>query len=372
MLFRSRKGNIWVGTDRAGLLRINVNTHEIEPVKPQSANSSLPTDDVTGILSVYVDDTDLLWVGTEKAGVAYYGKGIYKFDSGLYGDITAITQDKDGKVWFGTSNKGIVGYDGPLASQKVSTMATTPDGSLWVGSKQNGLTRILNGETTFYSAARDSGRTIINDHINALCADKTGSLWIATDGGLQVYNPRMNTFSTYTKENGKLSTNNITSLHYGKTNNLLVGTNEGLMILNLSTTEKTLLTGNSTNLMTFTNDYITTVTQDSRGLIWVGTREGVNVLNLSNDSLNYITENEGLCNNCICGITEDKNKNMWITTSNGVCRVVVQRIDKEKQFNYGLYNYDISDGLQSNEFNMGAILTKKDGNVLLGGLYGVN
>ena len=367
-----RKGNIWVGTDRAGLLRINVNTHEIEPVKPQSANSSLPTDDVTGILSVYVDDTDLLWVGTEKAGVAYYGKGIYKFDSGLYGDITAITQDKDGKVWFGTSNKGIVGYDGPLASQKVSTMATTPDGSLWVGSEQNGLTRILNGETTFYSAARDSGRTIINDHINALCADKTGSLWIATDGGLQVYNPRMNTFSTYTKENGKLSTNNITSLHYGKNNNLLVGTNEGLMILNLSTTEKTLLTGNSTNLMTFTNDYITTVTQDSRGLIWVGTREGVNVLNLSNDSLNYITENEGLCNNCICGITEDKNKNMWITTSNGVCRVVVQRIDKEKQFNYGLYNYDISDGLQSNEFNMGAILTKKDGNVLLGGLYGVN
>ena len=98
----------------------------------------------------------------------------------------------------------------------------------------------------------------------------------------------------------------------------------------------------------------------------------MNVLDLTTDSLNYITESEGLCNNCICGITEDKNHNIWITTSNGVCRVVVQRIGKDGQFNYGLYNYDISDGLQSNEFNMGAILTKKDGNVLLGGLYGVN
>ena len=75
------------------------------------------------------------------------------------------------------------------------------------------------------------------------------------------------------------------------------------MILNLSTTEKTMLTGNSTNLKTFTNDYITNVMQDSRGLIWVGTREGVNVLDLTTDSLNYITESEGLCNNCICGIT---------------------------------------------------------------------
>lgn len=368
-----RKGNIWIGTDRSGLIRMNVNNHEMESVSPRSAsNNSAIIDDVSGILSVYVDDSDLLWVGTEKAGVAYYGKDIYKFDSEFYGDITAMVQDKDGKIWYGTSNNGLKDYNGPLASQKVSALATTPDGSLWVGSKQNGLTRITKSGTFFYSTARDSGRTVIDDHINALCSDKTGSLWIATAGGLQVYNPRMNTFSTYTKENGKLSSNNITSLFYGHNNNLLVGTNEGLMILNLSTTEKTLLTGNSTNLKTFTNDYITHVMQDSRGLIWVGTREGVNILNLSNDSLNYITKSEGLCNNCICGITEDKNHNMWITTSNGVCRVVLQRMGKEGQFNYGLYNYDISDGLQSNEFNMGSILTKKDGNVLLGGIYGIN
>ena len=370
-----RSGNIWIATDRSGLIKMNVNTREMESIEPKAINDrTKPTDTNAGILSVFVDDTDLLWVGTEKSGVAYYGTNIYKFQSSLIGDVTAIAEDASQHIWYGTSNNGVIGYEGRLASLKVSALEATKDGSLWVGSPQNGLTRIKDGNTTIYSAIKDSANTnlLIDDHINALCSDKTGSLWIATNGGLQVFNPKMNTFSTYTKENGKLNTNNITSLYYGKNNNMYVGTNEGIMILNLSTTERTVLTGNSTNLKKFTNDYVTQVIEDSRGLIWVGTREGVNILNLKNDSLNYITEDNGLCNNCICGITEDKNKNIWLTTSNGVCRVVVQGDSIGNMFSYGLYNYDLSDGLQSNEFNNGAILRKRDGNVVFGGLYGIN
>ena len=368
-----KSGNIWIGTDRSGLLHATVNSHTLESVQPRSINDQQAEDnEIISIQSLYVDDTDLLWVGTEKSGVAFCGQKIYKFESQLNGDITAMAQDSIGNVWYGTSDKGIIGYSGELVSTKISAMAFTPDGSLWVGSKRNGITRIKGGSTTVYSAARDSMRTLIDDHINALCSDKVGNLWIATNGGLQVYNPRMNTFSSYTRENGKLSTNTITSLHYGKNNILFVGTAEGLILLNLSTTEIKTLTGNSTNLKTFTNNYITQIIQDSRNLIWVGTRDGVNVLNLENDSLNYLTEKEGLSNNVICGLAEDKSHNIWVTTSNGVSRVVVQRNHETGSYTYGLYNYDTSDGLQSNEFNMGSILTKKDGSVLFGGLYGIN
>ena len=368
-----RNGNIWIGTDRDGLFRTNVNNHEMEPVSPSGAGIDQAKQDVIGIQSLYIDDTDLLWVGTEKSGVAYYGNNIYKFQSNFLGDITAIAQAEDGTLWYGTGDKGIVGYEGPLASHKVTAMTTTPDGSLWVGSKQNGLTRIKNGTSQIYSAARDSvNKTLIDDHINALCPDKTGNLWIATNGGLQVYNPRMNTFSSYTKENGMLTSNNITCLYYGKNNNMLIGTAEGLVILNLSTREKTVLTGNTTNLTTFTNNYITQIFEDSRGLLWIGTREGINILNRTNDELSHLTEKEGLCNNSVCAIAEDKNHSIWITTHNGVSRVVVQRDHEDGTFNYGLYNYNISDGLQSNEFNKGAILTRQDGTVLLGGLFGVS
>ena len=370
-----RNGNIWIGSDQLGLLKMDVNTHEMENVVPRNINDNQWVKDHVGIQSVYVDDTNLLWVGTEKSGVAYSGDYIYRFGSNLIGDITAMAQDANGKIWYGTSDKGIIDYNGPLASLKVSCMETTPDGSLWVGSKRNGLTRIKGGSSTIFSLAKDSTSTLIDDHINDLCVDKIGNLWIATNGGLQVYNPRMNSFSSYTRENGKMNTNNVTCLFYTKSNkenNLFVGTAEGLVILNLSNTEKKVITGNSNNLESFTNNYITQVYQDSRGLIWVGTREGLNILNQDADDLDYLTEKQGLCNNNVCGIAEDKNHNIWVTTSRGVSRIVVQRNHEDGTNNYGMYNYDTSDGLQSNEFNHGSILTRDDGNVLLGGLYGVN
>lgn len=368
-----RSGNIWLGTNRHGLMRINVNTHALEEVTIRSISPFRMAKNNVGVRSIYVDDTDLLWVGTAKSGVAYTGQNIYKFEADPIGDITALTQDASGKIWYGTSDNGILDYEGRLASLKVSAMASTNDGSIWVGSVQNGLTRIKDGQTTIYSVAMDSTRrTLIDDHIHALATDKMNNLWIATDGGLQVYNPRTDQFSSYTRENGKIRVNNITSLYYAKGNKMLIGTSEGLIVLNISTTEMKYYVGNSTSMQKFTNNYVTQVYEDSRGLIWVGTREGVNIYNPDNDMLDYLTEKNGLCNNNICGIAEDKNKNVWISTSNGLCRIVTQRNHEDGTYNYGLYNYTHDDGLQSDEFNLGAMMVKNDGNVFFGGLNGIN
>ncbi len=370
-----RNGNIWVGTARNGLVRMNVNTLKMDTVEMKSMSGTLSRlNKNKDIRSIYIDDSDLLWVGTAKAGVAYYGNSIYKFESEPIGDITAICQDNTGTTWYGTSTNGIVGYSGPLASAKVSAMATTKDGSIWVGSPQNGLTRIRNGATTFYSTTSDSTHhRMIDDHINAMTCDSQGNLWIATDGGLQIYNPKMNQFSNYTKEQEKIRTNNITSLFFSKSNKMLIGTSEGLIIMSISTGTMDFYTGNSTSIQKFTNNYITQVYEDSRGLIWVGTREGVNILNLESNNLDYITEKSyGLCNNNICGIAEDQSHNIWLTTSNGATRVVVQRNHEDGTHNYGIYNYNSRDGLQSDEFNPGAIATLDDGRVIMGGLNGIN
>ena len=364
--------NIWIGSDQLGLLRMDPKTYETESVQPRNINEKQLITDNVSIQSVYMDDTGLLWVGTEKSGVAYTGKYIYRFGSNLLGDVTAMAQHADGSIWYGTSDKGVIGFNGQLASLKVSCMGNTPDGSIWIGSKRNGLTRIKDGVSTIYSVAKDSVRTIIDDHINDLTTDKIGNLWIATNGGLQVYNPRVNQFSNYTKKNGKIRVNNITSLFYTSSNNMLIGTSEGLIIMNISTTEMRQYTGNSTNLSKYTNNYVTQVFEDSRGLIWVGTREGVNIWNPNNDHLDYLTEKNGLCNNNICGIAEDASHNVWLSTSNGVSRVVIQRNHENDTYNYGLYNYTRNDGLQGDEFNIGSILIRRDGNVVMGGLNGIN
>lgn len=368
-----RSGNIWVATTRNGLIKINVNTLEMEPITLSTLQQSR-LQNSSSIQYTYVDDTDLLWVGTSRSGVAYWGSNIYKFNIKTCGDITAIAEDANGNMFYGTSDNGILDHQAPLASLKVTAMTYTPDGSLWVGSNQNGLTRIKNGASTFFKAGENGNKKgLINNNINALCSDKSGNLWIATEGGLQMFNTRMETFSNYTKENGKLKVNNVTSLFYSKTNNeMLIGTSEGLTIMKISNTEVRHFIGNSTSIKKFTNNYITSIFMDSRGLIWVGTREGVNVLNLESDNLDILTERQGLCNNSICGIAEDKNKNIWITTSYGVTRIVVQSNPEEGTFDFGLYNYNVNDGLQSNEFNLGAIFTKRDGTVIMGGLNGIN
>lgn len=368
----SKNGNIWIATSRNGLIKSSAQTQIMEPTQlstmiPSRLQSS------PAIQSVYVDDTDLLWVGTSKSGVAYWGENIYKFTATLNGDISAICEDDEGNPIYGTSDHGLLNYDGPLASLKVSALAYTSDGSLWVGSKQNGLTRIKDGKTTIYSALDTEKKTLIDNHINALCTDKSGNLWIATDGGLQMFNIRMETFSNYTKENRKLKVNTVTSLFYCDDNTMLIGTSEGLTILSLSNAEVRHYTGNSTNLKKFSNNYITYLFRDSYGLIWIGTREGLNILNLQDDQLDVLTEKQQLCNNNICGIAEGKNHNIWVSTSNGVSRIVVQRNHDNGTYDYGLYNYSHNDGLQSNEFNPGAIYTlKRDSTVIMGGLYGVN
>ena len=366
-------GNLWMATSRQGLMKIQAGTFQMESIPLNNMRMQQRLVQTTSVQSVYVDNSGLLWVGTSRAGVAYVGDNIYKFDSSIVGDITAIVEDGDGRLWLGTSDDGIIGYDGRLVSQKVTAMAYTSDGSLWVGSRQNGLTRLKNGKAHFYSSASDSLRsTLTNDHINDLAVDKVGNLWVATDGGLSMYNLRQGIFSNYNKENRKLITNNITSLHYGSANRLLIGTSDGLLVMDLANMQVQQYTGNSTNMQRFTNSYVTQVFEDSRGLIWIGTREGVNIFNIEEDILDNLTEKKGLCSNNICGIAEDGNKNVWVTTTNGASRIVLQRNHDDGTYSYSFYNYSSNDGLQSDEFNQGAIFTLSDGNVVMGGLNGMS
>ena len=81
----------------------------MEQAETKNMNTGQINTGTVRVQSIYVDDTDLLWVGTEKSGVAYYGKNIYRFFSEQNGDITAITQDNQGHLWYGTSNHGVIG-----------------------------------------------------------------------------------------------------------------------------------------------------------------------------------------------------------------------------------------------------------------------
>ena len=73
---------------------------------------------------------------------------------------------------------------------------------------------------------------------------------------------------------------------------------------------------------------------------------------------------EGLPNDVVYGMLEDKSGHLWISTNKGLTRF------NPKTFTF--LNYDIRDGLQSNEFNFGAYFKGQDGEMFFGGINGFN
>lgn len=103
--------------------------------------------------------------------------------------------------------------------------------------------------------------------------------------------------------------------------------------------------------------------ESADGKIWAGTSEGLYCFDKKTDEIQRFTVNEGLPNNVICGICEDRQLNIWLSTYMGISRYDT----REKHF----VNYYASDGLQGNEFSHGAFCKAESGKMYFGGTNGV-
>ena len=123
--------------------------------------------------------------------------------------------------------------------------------------------------------------------------------------------------------------------------------------------------------MKLSNDAVNHVYKDSRGLVWIATREGLNVYDTRRHmflDLFPVAEAKG---NFIAAITEDQERNMWVSTSRKVIRVTVAS-DGKGSYLFDSRAYNSEDGLQNCDFNQRSIKTLHNGIIAIGGLYGVN
>ena len=89
---------------------------------------------------------------------------------------------------------------------------------------------------------------------------------------------------------------------------------------------------------------IKSIAEDSKGNLWIGTAHGLNRLDKENEKFIRYGENEGITNTYIYGILFDDEDNPWISTNGGIFKLNVKENRAE--------NFDVTDGLQSNEFNI--------------------
>src|ERR1035437_1612086 len=103
--------------------------------------------------------------------------------------------------------------------------------------------------------------------------------------------------------------------------------------------------------------------EDHKGNIWIGTTEGLACYDKKTKQSRLYTMKDGLPSNVICGILEDEKGNIWLSTHMGISKLIVT----ENKF----VNHYAFDGLQGNEFSMGAAFKSRDGEMNFGGIGGV-
>jgi ligand-binding sensor domain-containing protein/signal transduction histidine kinase len=216
------------------------------------------------------------------------GQGLSHFS------LTAITQDRQGFLWFGTEH-GLNKYDGhnftiympdpgdscALPERFISCLLADRQGNLWVGSG-GGLSR-YNPDTDKFDRWRHDPQnpaSLSGENVYALFEDRSGVLWVGTSDGLNRFDPQNNTFIHYRHDPhnpNSLSSDAITVIYEDRLGALWIGTSgKGLNRFDRETGRSTHYRREANNAMTLSTDFITSMAEDRDGVLWIGTNGWLN------------------------------------------------------------------------------------------------
>ena len=227
-LTADQHGRLWIGTWGGGVcVTDRKNPHRILRLElPGEYNWR------TNFVGALANDTinDGLWIGS-NAGLYYYNYKTQQLEEpfegcrNVTGSIGAIV-DRDGFLWMGCMqglrivdlNSGRQGRrpfktegithkldePGSRIVDKISSFCQTRDGTLWLGSNGYGLYRLVkdgkNGDRRFEPLTTKDG--LVFSGVKGIAEDLNGHLWITTQNGLSVYDPKTHIFSNYFENEG--------------------------------------------------------------------------------------------------------------------------------------------------------------------------
>ena len=254
-LAADNRGNLWIGTWGMGMAVMNLQQPgRIIPLVVDAKHQHFLN--FAGAL-VYDPINDGMWLGTND-GLFFYDLKRQQLIEPFKGclDVRGCIGNlitPDGKLLMGcvqgmveinlksrSHGKGefAVEYhqyklDAPESGviDKILSFCLAKDGKIWLGSNGYGLycyNYNKEGKTFVKSFTTNNG--LANNTVKGIVEDNQGMLWIATDNGLSIFNPKTETFSSYSREDGLLSSqfyfNGAIRDAKGK---IYLGTDEGLM-----------------------------------------------------------------------------------------------------------------------------------------------
>jgi len=340
---------IWAGTNNG----ISIYPYEAENPQFQNISAWLPGRDITSITE---DHDGNLWFGTKSNGI-FRIKNItpesvgqitsYNKSNGL-GDneVWSLFVDKDNQLWIGTKNNGISIFSNErfeylntiigLPGNNIMDIYQDSEENMWIGLIDDGLCKFLGNHFAHYGMAEG----LPDNNVYQIKQDHEGNLWVGTSGGgllkisFSVNQPLYQYFST---KNGLLE-NNITALCITPDNSVWIGYNQsGISRFNgkqfMHFTEKNGLYSNN----------ITSLTLGSDGYIYYGTSNGLSFLRQQDPHFTdfYYGTND-LPDAWVETIIQDSRGHFWVGTRGGLVA-----FDKEKEVYAGAnsYAFDEMEGL---------------------------
>lgn len=391
-ILQDHDGMLWFGTRGDGLNRFNPDTGSFEHISGHGDDpQALLGNDVFSLLE---DRAGGLWIGTRgglnrlDAHERIFQHVSRKANSseGLSNNsIWTFGEDRDGRIWIGTEgglnrynpNTGSFslfqhnpGQPNSLSSNSVWSISEDQHGELWIGT-QSGLNRRTPGSTSFRRYFPEPGKpaSLSHEWVMTMLEDPTGHLWIGTwGGGLNRFDPQTNVFEVFKSnpaDSLSLSHNGVSCLYMDREGHLWIGTEEGLNRFLPAVQKFHRYRAAPEQKGQLSHPWISALLEDRAGNFWIATiGGGLNKLNRQTGVFTQFRKQDGLPNDVVYGLLEDDRGHIWMSTNNGLAQFDPQTLHFK--------TYDLSDGLQSNEFNMGAYLRSRNGEMYFGGENGFN
>ncbi|MEJ0090876.1 MAG: two-component regulator propeller domain-containing protein [Limisphaerales bacterium] len=258
---QTHDGYLWIGT-YGGLVRFD-GVHFT--VFNSASTPGLQSDRVT---SLYEDARGTLWIGHERGDLTCYRDGKFEsqdvHETGIRRKIPAIGADEAGDIWMLNEEGTLVrARDGVTCSlpnnDGVAQMVRDGRGKLWVTSGGQ-LAEVENGRLTMLTTTNDTNG--IGYYVLGICPSRDGGLWIVSDGQVRKWDGHS------VSENRGPNPNNATVIAMLETKSgaLAMGTSSDGLYLMLS--NRTVLHFNHANGLL--NDWIRCLHEDREGTLWVG------------------------------------------------------------------------------------------------------
>ncbi|WP_158651404.1 hybrid sensor histidine kinase/response regulator transcription factor [Pseudotamlana carrageenivorans] len=365
-----------------------------------------PNQKFSNIVScMYLDNTcGGLWLSTKDRSInkIIFQKG--SFEQQLVipetknkseNEIRALLTDSQKRVWIASKARKLHVFSG---KKKVNlkdlfvnwpeddigliyTMLEDSQSNIWLGSKGDGLYKAvpINNEKSKYELihfkSNDSNANSLNSNlIYSILEDAQGRIWIGTFGGgitLIEQSEEGVRFINNFKNYPITASGRVRYLLTGYDDKIWVATTNGLLTFDPNTTdhqniEFSKYVKKSDDGFSLGSNDVLFLYKDSENKMWVSAAGGGLSLVSQKESgrlkFKTYTKYDGLPSDFILSMIEDKEKNLWLATENG--------LSKFNLINQKFKNYDSNDGLVDTGFSESTNAMLPNGNLIFGCIKG--